>query len=247
MSEPLASHDPEDVLSSIRRLVLDDPGTGPEPSGEADPALASAAEAPGKLLLTPALRVVGGEADRPASDDNAARSRSPSPAGEAEAVFSFGEAAPLGAAPLRWEEPAPAEGASDTGAELSEAEEPPPAEVSPAEPAPALSRLTLSTPAAEEEGEDPSPIAVFTAVPRPAPLLLTPKDQGEAEAVPFMRHPRSAQRDRESVVIDEMALRALLRQIVREELAALQLKGGEAPDMRRMVRLELQRALTGES
>lgn len=51
MSEPMSTHDIEDVLSSIRRLVSEDlrpvrPGEPVTPEG------------PGKLLLTPALRVV---------------------------------------------------------------------------------------------------------------------------------------------------------------------------------------------
>lgn len=65
MSEPLSSSDIEDVLSSIRRLVSEDmrpvaaSGTAPAGAGER-----------GKLLLTPALRVVQ---DNPGVESPAAR------------------------------------------------------------------------------------------------------------------------------------------------------------------------------
>ncbi|MCB5409268.1 hypothetical protein [Pseudogemmobacter faecipullorum] len=236
MSEPLASHDTEDVLSSLRRLVLD--VAPPASAAAAGGAGGAEADTSGKLLLTPALRIVGAEADLPAGGESIATAgETACPAVAAEAQISFGEAAPLGVTRASWQ------GAAATS--------PDPAASTPAAPTPAAgqTRLTLSTPAAE--AGDQSPVAVFTALPRPAPLLLTPKDPGAAdgEAVPFIRHPRAATETpaRESVVIDEMALRALLRQIVREELAALQLSGGAAPDMRRLVRLELQRAVTGES
>lgn len=231
MSEPLASHDTEDVLSSLRRLVLD--VAPPASAAAAGGAGGAEADTSGKLLLTPALRIVGAEADLPAGGESIATAgETACPAVAAEAQISFGEAAPLGVTRASWQ------GAAATSPD-------------PAAPTPAAAptRLTLSTPAAE--AGDHAPIAVFTALPRPAPLLLTPKDPDAAdgEAVPFIRHPRAATETpaRESVVIDEMALRALLRQIVREELAALQLSGGAAPDMRRLVRLELQRAVTGES
>jgi hypothetical protein len=54
MSETMSSGDIEDVLSSIRRLVSDD--NRPAPKAEPKPASSSAKG--GKLLLTPALRVV---------------------------------------------------------------------------------------------------------------------------------------------------------------------------------------------
>lgn len=59
MSEPMSSGEIEDVLSSIRRLVSEDlrPSVAAG-SGSASGATAVTAEAGGKLLLTPALRVV---------------------------------------------------------------------------------------------------------------------------------------------------------------------------------------------
>jgi hypothetical protein len=60
MSEPLSSHEIEDVLSSIRRLVSEDlrPAPGRLPGGDPAPAAAAAPPSGGKLLLTPSLRVV---------------------------------------------------------------------------------------------------------------------------------------------------------------------------------------------
>lgn len=67
MSEPLSSHEIEDVLSSIRRLVSEDlrPAAARVPAAAA-PA-APVAPAGGKLLLTPSLRVVA-EAPAPVVD-----------------------------------------------------------------------------------------------------------------------------------------------------------------------------------
>lgn len=60
MSEPMSSAEIEDVLSSIRRLVADEIRPTTSRLGMPDPA-------PGKLLLTPALRVV---ADAPVDLDD---------------------------------------------------------------------------------------------------------------------------------------------------------------------------------
>lgn len=70
MSEPLSSHEIEDVLSSIRRLVSEDlrpamrqtgHGTGPAVEAGADARAAPSAASAGRLVLTAALRVVNAE------------------------------------------------------------------------------------------------------------------------------------------------------------------------------------------
>ena len=126
MSEPLTSHEIEDVLSSIRRLVSEDLRPAARAAGLATglsaPAPAAAAAAPdagaeaGKLLLTPALRVVPEAPPVPAPD-----TRQNAPCGlrriaVAEAVHAVEEvqamAAPAGpeiAAPEAHPLPAPAE------------------------------------------------------------------------------------------------------------------------------------------
>lgn len=58
MSEPMSSGEIEDVLSSIRRLVSEDLRPGTRNPDTLAPADVSAQPAAGKLLLTPALRVV---------------------------------------------------------------------------------------------------------------------------------------------------------------------------------------------
>lgn len=76
MSEPLSSHEIEDVLSSIRRLVSEDlrPAlrqTGPAAAEAAAPPAVPprpvAAAAAGRLVLTQALRVVAAESTLPAA------------------------------------------------------------------------------------------------------------------------------------------------------------------------------------
>jgi len=61
MSERLSSVEIEDVLSSIRRLVSEDLRSGARPAEAAPPAeaakVAQIAEGPGRLLLTPSLRI----------------------------------------------------------------------------------------------------------------------------------------------------------------------------------------------
>ncbi|NGM47140.1 hypothetical protein G5B31_16510 [Rhodobacter sp. SGA-6-6] len=63
MSEPLTSHEIEDVLSSIRRLVSEDL----RPARAAMAAAPEAKAEAGKLLLTPALRVVSAEPEEAAA------------------------------------------------------------------------------------------------------------------------------------------------------------------------------------
>lgn len=58
MSEPMSSGEIEDVLSSIRRLVSEDLRPAPKLDTAMPHAAATARPASGKLLLTPALRVV---------------------------------------------------------------------------------------------------------------------------------------------------------------------------------------------
>lgn len=93
MSDPLTSHEIEDVLSSIRRLVSDD--LRPAARTDTGPSPRAAGEETGKLLLTPALRVVsaapsdvGGERDAvpvpSAQDAEAALPDSPIPGYEDE-------------------------------------------------------------------------------------------------------------------------------------------------------------------
>ncbi|WP_212524494.1 hypothetical protein [Actibacterium sp. MT2.3-13A] len=67
MSDPVKTEDIEDVLSSIRRLVSEEPRPRPMPA--AAPAPASAGQ-PGKLVLTPAFRVVDAAAAEPTAPES---------------------------------------------------------------------------------------------------------------------------------------------------------------------------------
>ncbi len=64
MSEPLSSHEIEDVLSSIRRLVSEE--LRPAPRARAGAAPDQPGAEPDKLILTPSLRVVAEREEAPA-------------------------------------------------------------------------------------------------------------------------------------------------------------------------------------
>lgn len=68
MSEPLTSHEIEDVLSSIRRLVSEELRPAVRAPSSAQPTDPTAPAEAGKLLLTPALRVVTEAAPVAATD-----------------------------------------------------------------------------------------------------------------------------------------------------------------------------------
>lgn len=93
MSDPVKTEDIEDVLSSIRRLVSEEPKPSlPEPKAEAPQ--------PEKLVLTPAFRVAEDTANTPAEPDP----------GEAEAVSgqpAADEGSEAGARDIAADEPEP--------------------------------------------------------------------------------------------------------------------------------------------
>ena len=73
MSEPMSSGEIEDVLSSIRRLVSEDLRPVSKGTGAAKPAIPEA----GKLLLTPALRVVSTQEAAPKAAPAAPKAEKP--------------------------------------------------------------------------------------------------------------------------------------------------------------------------
>lgn len=85
MSEPMSSGDIEDVLSSIRRLVSEDLRPVAKPVEGARPI---AAEPAGKLLLTPALRVVAIEDSGAHPATSVAADRSAPKAKNPDAIFA---------------------------------------------------------------------------------------------------------------------------------------------------------------
>ena len=95
MSEPLTSHEIEDVLSSIRRLVSEDlrPARAAMAAARADSAPVAAERADvDKLLLTPALRVVTAD---PAPESEPAPAESLAADAVVETVFVEAAADPL--------------------------------------------------------------------------------------------------------------------------------------------------------
>lgn len=104
MSEPLSSHEIEDVLSSIRRLVSEDlrpamrqtgHGTGPAVEAGADARPAPSAASAGRLVLTAALRVVNAdEASVQAAPGAGAKGASPQ-APQAAPAVPADDSAPL--------------------------------------------------------------------------------------------------------------------------------------------------------
>lgn len=99
MSEPMSNHEIEDVLSSIRRLVSEDLRPAPRQKDLVDLVAPPVAEqkTTGKLLLTPAFRVV----ETPADDGNGAdqplplRLQTRAPDADRASPASFGDAVDL--------------------------------------------------------------------------------------------------------------------------------------------------------
>lgn len=273
MSEPLTSHEIEDVLSSIRRLVSED----------LRPARAETAAAPetqavpeaGKLLLTPALRVVSAEPEQaaaparpepetetPAVPEEAAPAAVLAPADEAyDEVYDdagMGAVAP---------DPAAGEGEVLWASAGEEAAEPA------AGPAPLHGHWTaqevpgMDWVQEETDWVEPDPVA-FVAHPRKPELAEEPlarawADRAEAAVraeldetlaaaaetvVPPAAEPEAAAAEGPGLFdgeagIDEERLREIVRDIIREELAGT-LGERITRNVRKLVRVEINRALT---
>ncbi len=222
MSEVMSSSDIEDVLSSIRRLVTGDlrprvPAAAPAiPAQDAAGAASGAPEqvqAPaGRLLLTPALRVVPSAA--PPAPPSAPRP-------PIDGVLSL-----IGARVA----PPPTGFEAETGDAFDAA-----AEAGPPRPV-AAATFTLPNPAARPEeaaaSAEPDPQMAATAGKSPAPMAAAAaEDKGEDEdGVP------------EPVVdIDEETLRELIRDVLREELQG-PMGERITRNIRKLVRAELARA-----
>ncbi|VDC32097.1 hypothetical protein [Pseudogemmobacter humi] len=267
MSEPLSSHEIEDVLSSIRRLVSEEM----RPLKQPDP---PAPQGPEKLLLTPSLRVVP---DRPAPV--AASAPPVLPVAEPE-VF-FGEAVPLGASPAGdlYDDAGLDLGGSGLKAVIDSLSVPQPAtrddtdppqqaalSAPPAEAAQGgLPEVDWMQPGEEDDWPDEGPVP-FVAHPRGAlrtatdPLARAWADNAEAEvraelntgATPVREETPVAPVavsvapgafDQDEAILDEDLLRDIVREMIREELAGT-LGERITRNVRKLVRLEVNRALT---
>ncbi len=286
MTEPLSSHEIEDVLSSIRRLVSEELRPAPRGPGAeaavgvaadvpAEPAAPMAAAAPvtaaptapptphptapvappraeaGKLILTPSLRVVGEDWPGPAAPE-------PEPASKpgVDPVLLHEGLAPPAPEP----EPDFMAGARAGGPLLDYEEDlvwATPGEPDPAPAAPVPPPEWLQSPGdwADDEVRGPVPFATHR---RPAgapdPLARAWADRAEAEVRAELEEvhlppplpaaegePAAALFEPGEAVIDEDALRDLVREIIREELAGT-LGERITRNVRKLVRIEINRA-----
>ncbi|MGA0539177.1 hypothetical protein [Neotabrizicola sp. VNH66] len=273
MSEPLSSHEIEDVLSSIRRLVSEElrPVTRAE---EVVPVAAPvAARDDSKLLLTPSLRVVGESRTMATPAPRAVEAAAP-PAAEVydDDGLDLGDNG-LGALRVAaMQDPAGDEVWAAPGAPVDEAQD---------WPADSLEETLPGTDwlQAEPEWIDEEPVP-FTAHPRRAdvppamteePLARAWAERAEAEVHATLREsgPKiirpdavsdtaeitieeeleaeaaaaSGIFDQDEPVFDEEMLRDLVREIIREELAGT-LGERITRNVRKLVRMEVNRALT---
>ncbi len=238
MSEPVTNTDIEDVLSSIRRLISDNPGK----ENDSDAPAASA----DKLVLTPAFRVLDGDGgDGGDGGENTPESSAPEQAdsGSAQDVTQ-GVAAPdtpdleigdkdgleqriaeleaaIGESYEEWEPDGSEYEDGDAAASLHPAPE-----------APAQWDVID-----DQEAQE----ATITAMPSPAGIVLEAEEifDEEGEADDDMAEDADAD---EELVIDEEMLREIVAQLVREQLKG-QIGEKITRSIRRMVRREIRLAL----
>jgi hypothetical protein len=215
MSDRMSNADIEDVLSSIRRLVSDDLRPGHVPAAAAPPVQASPRPAVPRLVLTSALRV-------PPEPQ-----RAPAPAASDEVAMDI-----------------PRDALADRLAELemlmaSQSPQfedeiaPPAADIPPqfgAQDVPDMAHAGLAA--------DPVPEAPYIdADPAVAPEAVMPEQADHAFAT--LADPE----DQATLLHDEDVLRALIRDVLREELQGVM---GErvTRNLRKLIRAEIARALT---
>lgn len=214
MSEAMSSSDIENVLSSIRRLVTEDLRPRPAAAPVTTPA-APSEPAPGKLLLTPALRVV------------APADRAPRP--PIDGVLSL-----IGARVA----PPPAGFEAETGDAFVAA-----AEIAPPRPVAAVTAapVPVGTPRAVPPADLADSLAIGLAgpaapasQPAAAQAVSAPMADDDMYAVPGDVPP--------VVDLDEETLRDLIRDVLREELQGPM---GEriTRNIRKLVRAELARSV----
>lgn len=224
MSEAMSSREIEDVLTSIRRLVAQDGGR------PADRATETAVASGGRLILTESQRVDAANAKAAAEVDAATPTRAtlagatlPAPDfGRLEATIAELEAA-VSASGGAWEGEAADEvpRASNVTELYGRVATPPRKDT---EPVAAVEIAAVVAPAAEE----PAPLEEVFELPQPPADTADEASQDEPEV--------------EDAILDEAGLRALVAQIVREELQG-QLGERITAQVRRLVRAEIAKAL----
>lgn len=243
MSDPLTNVEIDDVLSSIRRLVSEHPEKTPH-------------EARGKLVLTPALRVM----DTPTNSADKRPAAAPAAPGTATGVTHPDQPAP-GPVP-GWTAEASASDAQTLEQRIAELEQAVAASAGEWEPdgteegagnlppdmppvftatSPAGARAWTDTARPETAGSQtaaPQDDSPRTTARTPGPQAETPPRADRAEdggASVF-------EDDREEAILDEEMLRDMVAEFVREELQGA-LGERITRNVRKLVRAEIQRAL----
>lgn len=244
MSEPMTTTDIEDVLSSIRKLVSEDLRPA-QPRGP----LRLAPE-PGKLILTPALRVTGPD-PAPAADRPAAAAEEPADLPQAADPVDAVHAVPFASVRLDGVVASIGAAVDDVAAQPWESEtgDAPVTELPWVRPAPAAPAV-----------EDALPEAAPVPVPDPAPPEEPAAAQRAAEpaAAPDVPEPEPAAQDWAEEAeagawaqgeaddiqdLDEDTLREIIRDVIREELQG-QMGERITRNIRKLVRAEIHRAMT---
>ena len=250
MSEAMSAVEIEDVLSSIRRLVSEDLRPVPRP--------AAAAKPEEKLLLTPALRVVGDKDSRASVAAASAPPARPQPVPRlhlgAEPVIDPTVATlerAVDTQDIEWEsevgDPVPLIGRmewTDEGwaavPEISAAAFPSQTEVQP---------WAQTDPDLDAENFAPEPDDLEPELPIAGPDDAEPyhsdADRAEAEAVAELRQDERIETVatfNDEMIFDEEVLRELVRDIIREELQG-GLGARITSNVRKLVRAEIARAL----
>ncbi len=233
MTEPLSMREIEDVLSSIRRLVAEEPRR--DTSGRASGREGGAPETAGKLLLTPALRVVG-EGGTPVPGpavDPVLLHQGLAPARDAASGVNDG-CDPATAAletvdELLWAAPADDDVPDDSGAPLHFRHAPHDAGAG-ADEAPE------AVPAAETE---PMTTHGAMAAEESGQAMASAGDHLSAEEMTDV----AVEDDPGLTELDEEMLRSILRDLIREELSG-PLGERITRNVRKLVRIEVNRAMT---
>ncbi|NTT84950.1 hypothetical protein [Tabrizicola fusiformis] len=249
MSEPLSAVEIEDVLSSIRRLVSDDLRPAARPMADPDA---------GKLILTPALRVV--QETPPRAPDAAIESVV---AGLGAAVDAraedweseTGDPAPAAAAVSAdsdWDIPPGPETADEAEVLAVQFHARPRSTLQPAEviPAPVAEPVPGWAQEGEDEAPEPARWAAATIEPDAAwadeaeAQVLEELSDEIAAAAPLDRMAEAAEAAGYDAYEDE-ALRELVRDLIVEELQG-PLGARITRNIRKLVRAEIARALAAE-
>lgn len=238
MSGPLSSNEVEDVVSSVRRLV----------STDARPRPLSRDLGQDRLVLTPALRVVG----EPPAGPLILTHPTIDPVPEAPMVVDVAPDADAAVA-----EPVPFE--ADWEDEIWLEPEPPLAEIALGAEEAELVSAAEDAPAAWDDGPWPDEAEVAAVVPLASPArpatdpandTAPPVQVAETEAVEeALAQPGPSLFDKDGnplTVLDEDALHEIVRQLIREELQGA-LGERITRNVRKLVRAEINRALTART